>query len=93
MPRPVVLENTVLTNFALVKQIALVLHLWPTACTTAEVMAEYQNGASLSRVPAQAWSKLPIVSLSETELSLADSLSPRLGDYGKNAYHSAACAQ
>jgi predicted nucleic acid-binding protein len=79
MPRPVVLDNTVLTNFALVKHTALVFRLWPTACTTAEVMAEYQHGASLSRVPAQAWSKLPIVSLSETERSLADSLSSRLG--------------
>lgn len=75
MPLPIVLDNTVLTNFALVKYTALVLRLWPTACTT----AEYQNGASLGRVPAQAWSELPIVSLSETELSLAASLSPRLG--------------
>ena len=79
MPRQIVLDNTVRTNFALVKHTALVLRLWPTACTTAEAMAEYQHGASLSRVPAQAWSKLPIVSLSETERSLADSLSPRLG--------------
>jgi len=79
MPLPVVLDNTVLTNFALVKHTAMVLRLWPTACTTAEVMTEYQHGASLSRVPAQAWSKLPIVSLSETERSLADSLSSRLG--------------
>ena len=76
---PIVLDNTVLTNFALVKHTAVVLRLWPTACTTAETMAEYQNGVSLGRVPAQAWSELPIVSLSETELSLAVSLSPRLG--------------
>jgi predicted nucleic acid-binding protein len=79
MPLPVVLDNTVLTNFALVKHSAIVLRLWPTACTTAEAMAEYQHGASLGRVPAQAWSKLPIVSLSEAEWSLADSLSARLG--------------
>lgn len=79
MPRPIVLDNTVLTNFALVKHTALVLRLWPTACTTAEAMAEYQNGASLGHVPAQAWSELLIVSLSETELSLAASLSSRLG--------------
>lgn len=79
MPRPIVVDNTVLTNFALVKHTVLVLRLWPTACTTAEVMAEYQAGASQGRVPAQAWSALPIVSLNETERSLADSLSPRLG--------------
>ena len=54
MPLPIVLDNTVLTNFALVKHTALVLRLWPTACTTAEALAEYQNGASLGRVPAQA---------------------------------------
>jgi predicted nucleic acid-binding protein len=42
-------------------------------------MTEYQNGVSLGRVPAQAWSKLPIVSLSKAELSLAASLSSRLG--------------
>lgn len=79
MPLPVILDNTVLTNFALVKHTAVVLRLWPTACTTAETMDEYQHGASLGRVPTQAWSQLSIVSLSETERSLAASLSSRLG--------------
>jgi hypothetical protein len=73
MSLPIVLDTTVLTNFPSVKCTALVLHLWSTACTTAEAIAEYQNSVSLGCVSAQAWSALPIVSLSEVEFALAAS--------------------
>lgn len=62
-----VLDNTVLTNFALVKRTEVVLRLWPSACTTAAVLAEYQAGAAIGRVPLNAWSALPIVALTEAE--------------------------
>jgi predicted nucleic acid-binding protein len=78
--RPVLLDNTVLTNLALVDQAGLVGHLWPgTACTTAQVADEYQRGAASGHLPADAWSDLPIVTLAQEEASLAASLSTRLG--------------
>ncbi len=79
MPTPVVLDNTVLTNFALVKRSDVVLRLWPTACTTPEALAEYQAGAAIGRLPLNAWSTLPIATLTETETAFGASLVHRLG--------------
>ena len=49
----VVLDNTVLTNFALVGRAGLVTHLWSTSvCTTSPVLDEYRSGAVSGLVPA-----------------------------------------
>ena len=51
--RLVLLDNTVLTNFALVDRPDLVLDLWgPNCATTTEVMAEYQAGIIGRGLPA-----------------------------------------
>ena len=81
MPTLVVLDNTVLTNFAVVKRSEVVLQLWPTACTTAATLAEYQAGAAryAERLPLSAWSALPIIALTAEEAAFEASLPRRLG--------------
>lgn len=72
MTRPVLLDNTILTNFALVGRAELVTRLWPTAaCTTAAVVAEYGVGVAEGLLPADAWADLSVVELTgEEEASL-----------------------
>jgi hypothetical protein len=54
--RPVVLDNTVLTNLAVVDRADLVKRLWPkAACTTPAIFDEYRVGAVSGLVPADAW--------------------------------------
>lgn len=78
--QPVVIDNTVLTNFALVDGAELILRLWPaTACMTPSVLDEYRFAAASGLVPADAWADLPVVSMTEEETTLAASFSTRLG--------------
>jgi len=78
--RPVLLDNTILTNFALVNRADLVMSLWPTiACSTVPVLAEYRTGAARGLLPPDAWANLPLVILTEKESVFAESLPPRLG--------------
>jgi predicted nucleic acid-binding protein len=66
MTRPVLLDNTVLTNFALVGQTDLVTYLWGAAVsTTSAVMAEYQAGVAGGLLPPEAWAHLPVLTLTE----------------------------
>jgi predicted nucleic acid-binding protein len=77
---PVLLDNTVLTNFALVGRPDMVLCLWPdTACTTPAVQSEYQVGAAAGLVPGETWADLPMVALTAAEATFAAELPPRLG--------------
>ena len=81
LERPVLLDNTVLTNLALVGQTGLVKRLWPvTACTTPQVLDEYALGAASGLLPAEAWSDLLAVTLTEEETIFAAGLSVRLGE-------------
>lgn len=42
---PILLDNTVLSNLALVGEVGLVQRLWPRqACTTPQVLEEYSQG-------------------------------------------------
>ena len=78
--QPVLLDNTVLTNLALVTRTDLVRRLWPTAvCTTPSVIAEYEAGVAGGSLPPDAWTDLPVVTPTDAESALAVSLSPRLG--------------
>jgi len=80
MIRLVLLDNTVLTNLALVGKDGLVMRLWPTrACTTPAAMDEYRAGAASGLLPADAWTSLCVVTLTEGETVFAAGLSPRLG--------------
>jgi predicted nucleic acid-binding protein len=76
----VVLDNTVLTNFALVGRPELVLNLWgELACTTPAVENEYQVAVAAGLVSATAWADLPVVILTEAEAAFAAELPLRLG--------------
>lgn len=80
LTRAILLDNTMLTNFALVNRADLVMRLWPTlVCTTPEVSAEYGIGVSSGSLPTDAWADLPIVTLTAEEINFAAGLSPRLG--------------
>jgi predicted nucleic acid-binding protein len=80
LTRLIVLDNTVLTNFALVNSADLVMRLWPrAACMTPAASAEYGVGVSRGLLPSHAWTDLPVVTLTEEESNFASSLSPRLG--------------
>jgi predicted nucleic acid-binding protein len=89
---PVILDNTVLTNFALVGRADLVTHLWPaTACTTPPVLDEFRSGAVSGLVPADAWADLNVITLTEEETDLAASFSTRLGSGERSCLAAAVC--
>jgi predicted nucleic acid-binding protein len=70
----------VLVSLPLVDRAELVTRLWPTAaCTTAAVLAEYAVGVVEGLLPADAWTDLPIVELTDEEAAFAERLSSRLG--------------
>ena len=80
MTRPVLLDNTVLTNLALVNRADLAIRLWgAAACTTPSVMAEYQVGAQSGLLPPDAWDSLPVLTCTEDETAFEAGLPPRLG--------------
>lgn len=80
MPAPVILDNTVLTNLALVGAIDLVFHLWPDrVVTTAAVLQEYRAAADIGLLPAHAWADLIVVEMTSQEETLASTFSSRLG--------------
>jgi predicted nucleic acid-binding protein len=77
---PVVLDNTVLSNFALVRRADLVYSLWPTtAWTTPAVWAEHSAGVAAGHLPADVWNDLSVVALNPSEEAFATTLSPNLG--------------
>jgi predicted nucleic acid-binding protein len=91
---PVILDNTVLTNFALVGRADLVIHLWPTtACTTPPVLDEYRSGVASGLVPADLWADLTVITLTEEETTLAASSSTRLGSGERSCLAAAVCRQ
>lgn len=78
--RPVLLDNTVLTNFALVDRTDLVMDLWSSAaCTTQSALDEYEAGAASGLLHPDAWAELVVVTLGEEEIAFAATLPPRLG--------------
>lgn len=77
---PVLLDNTVLTNFALVGRPDLVFSLWGAKCmTTTAVMSEYKAGVISRGLPADSWKGLVQWTLHPAEQAFADGLPPQLG--------------
>lgn len=78
--RLVVLDNTILTNFALVDRADLILDLWGKGCaTTTAVIDEYQAGIASRGLPAQSWDNLTRLTLQPVEKAFANKLPPQLG--------------
>lgn len=78
--RLILLDNTVLTNFALVNRPDLVLDMRDIdSATSPEVMVEYQAGVAGRGLPAGIWDALTRLPLNSVERDFADKLPPRLG--------------
>lgn len=76
----VLLDNTVLSNFALVQQPTLVIRVCPgRACTTAAARAEHEAAVEKGLLQAQLWADLPVIELTEDEIQLVEMLPARLG--------------
>ena len=74
----VILDNTVLSNFALVQRTDLVTGIWQNCGTTPDAWNEFMAGVTLKRIPARTWKGLPIVKLSLKEIEFQHHL-PSLG--------------
>ena len=73
------LDNTVLSNFTAIERPDLVrLALGSDAATIEAAWGELQAGVRIGRLPAQDWSWLPVLSLTEEEGSLCDHFSQYL---------------
>lgn len=74
------IDNMVLTNFALVNRPDLFQTLWGEACaTTLAVIAEYRTGVDEGLLPDLSWDGLQRLDLSEVEASFAAKLPAQLG--------------
>lgn len=68
MRHPVLLDNTLLTNFAWAGFPDLLFALWPDqVCTTPAVMQEYHKGITEVGLPAKIWDTLPVRELTPGE--------------------------
>ncbi len=76
----VLLDNTILTNFALVELRPILRELWgKRVATTEEVLEEYAAGVETGKLPRVDWAHLKIIILSSKEQVLAISRFPKLG--------------
>ena len=76
----VLLDATILTNFAQVGLSAALKELWgDQVCTTAEVLSEYESGTRTAGLPPLSWKELSILILTPDEQDLASNLFSRLG--------------
>ena len=79
MSRPVLLDNTVLSNLALTGRDDLPFRLWgEAAATTTAGRAEYQAGVEAGVIPS-CWGTVPMIELTAEEDALALSFSAGLG--------------
>lgn len=80
MSKAIFLDNTVLSNLALVGQPELVFRLWPNRVRTPQaVLREYQIAVEAGLLPAHAWDEAPVEVMTTEEIALAESFSTRLG--------------
>lgn len=80
MSRLILLDNTVLTNLALIHRTDLVFRLWAEdVYTTSAVIPEYQAGAAQGKFASSAWEELRIIELTEQETEWMNALPPKLG--------------
>jgi predicted nucleic acid-binding protein len=76
-----VLDNTVMSNFALIGRTDWLRKVWPGMLVTSEeAWAELQAGVRLGRIPDTDWSWLTVLSLTEAEREARDELMPPLDE-------------
>ena len=80
MSDPILLDNTVLSNLALVGEMDLVCRLWAgRIATTPDVLDEYEAAARAGLLPPRVWADLPLVELTPQEAATSETFSERLG--------------
>lgn len=80
MSRLVLLDNTVMSNFAHAQVVSAIYDLWgQSVCTTPDALAEYQDGIARVALPRLAWREIQVIKLSEEKQSFGLELSARLG--------------
>ncbi len=79
LSNPVLLDNTVLSNFALVEHCDLVTHIWPACATTPEAWREFQSGIATRKLSKEAWKGLQLIELAALEYEFSERLSDVLG--------------
>ncbi len=68
----VLLDTTVLTNFARVGLTQVMADLWgDQVCTTGDALREYERGTSAAALPPLAWHQLRILTLTPEEENIA----------------------
>ena len=78
--RLVLLDNTVLSNFALVSRPDLIIDLWgSSSATTPEVMREYEAGIAGRGLRSGIWDTLTLLALGPVERDFAGRLPSKLG--------------
>ena len=76
----VLLDTTVLTNFARVGLTQVMTELWgDQVCTTEDALREYKRGTSAAALPSLAWRQLSILTLTPEEENIAAVRFKRLG--------------
>ena len=76
----VLLDKTILTNFALVGLTPILRELWgKRVATTEEVLDEYAAGVETGKLPRVDWTPFKIIALSSQEKVLAIGRFPKLG--------------
>lgn len=81
MPAILLLDNTILSNFGLVRRPDVLFDLWGTLMvTTRSVMNEYQNGVLSRSLTLHAWDKVPVIEPTADEIVFAGQLPGELGD-------------
>lgn len=80
MTRLILLDNTVLSNFAVVRRPDLIFSIWgELACTTSAVFTEYAAANASRALAPELWQALPLVTLTPTETLFATQLASTLG--------------
>jgi predicted nucleic acid-binding protein len=76
----VLLDTTILTNFALVELTSILRDLWGNrVATTEEVLEEYAAGVAAAKLPPQDWKHLKTITLSSEEQFFGIRMFPKLG--------------
>lgn len=76
-----VLDNTVMSNFALVGRVDWLRRVWPgMLVTSSEAWDELQVGIRLGRILETEWSWLAVLMLTEAEREIRDELVPPLDE-------------
>ena len=77
--KTVVIDNTVLSNFAHIEQPRLLGLAFDNSVTVPTVMNELAEGVRLEHVPDVDWSWLPVIKLTDDERAIADQIGQTLG--------------